>query len=125
MKVAKLILCIMSAMSLGIACTQEQKREHAPETREFHAVTVEIAGTKFWIPSTFIVNKGDTVKLHLVAKVPGPNNVHGFAVDAYKIQAVADEKGTTVEFVADKAGIFPVRCQLHPPHIGGQLVVME
>jgi len=27
--------------------------------------------------------------------------------------------------VADKAGIFPIICQLHPAHVGGQLVVLE
>jgi len=29
-----------------------------------------------------------------------------------------------VEFVADKVGIFPTICQLHPAHVGGQLVVL-
>ena len=31
----------------------------------------------------------------------------------------------TVEFTADRAGIFPIICQLHPAHVGGQLVVLE
>ena len=30
-----------------------------------------------------------------------------------------------VEFTADKAGIFPINCQLHPAHVGGELVVLE
>ena len=29
----------------------------------------------------------------------------------------------TVEFTADKVGVFPYSCQLHPAHVGGQLVV--
>ena len=30
----------------------------------------------------------------------------------------------TVEFTAAKAGVFPIICQLHPAHVGGQLVVL-
>ena len=30
-----------------------------------------------------------------------------------------------VEFVADKSGIFQISCQLHPAHVGGQLLVLE
>lgn len=95
------------------------------ETQTIQEVAVEVNGTKFWIPSTITVKKGDTVKIHAVSKIPGENSVHGFAIDAYKIQEVADTKGKDFQFVADKAGIFPIRCQLHPAHIGGQLVVLE
>jgi hypothetical protein len=30
-----------------------------------------------------------------------------------------------VEFVADKAGLFKMFCQIHPKHIGGQLLILE
>jgi nitrosocyanin len=95
------------------------------ETLSVNVVAVEVAGTKFWLPSTIIAKKGDTVKIHAISKVPGQNNVHGFAIDQFKIQAVVTEKPMDLEFVADKAGIFPIRCHLHPAHIGGQLLVME
>ena len=95
------------------------------ETRTFNTVAVEIDGEKFWIPSSFTVKKGDTVKIHAVSKVPGANSVHGFAIDAFKIQDVIDTKGKDIEFTADKAGIFDIRCQLHPAHVGGQLIVLE
>ncbi|MGZ3698472.1 MAG: cupredoxin domain-containing protein [Bdellovibrionota bacterium] len=95
------------------------------ENRSFRADAVEIDGTKFWLPSSFTVKKGDKVKIHIVSKVPGPNSVHGFAIDDYKVQEVADTKGKDIEFVADKAGIFPIRCHLHEAHIGGQLIVLE
>jgi len=29
-----------------------------------------------------------------------------------------------IEFTADKEGIFPIICQLHPAHVGGELVVL-
>jgi nitrosocyanin len=88
-------------------------------------VAVEIDGTKFWFPSSITVKKGDTVKIHAVSKVPGTPSVHGFSIPAYKVEVVADEKGKDVEFVADKAGIFPINCQLHPAHVGAQLIVLE
>jgi len=38
---------------------------------------------------------------------------------------VPGEKTANVKFVADKAGIFPIKCQLHPAHVTGQLIVLE
>jgi len=95
------------------------------ETRSFNEFAVEVDGVKFWLPSTIVVKKGDVVKIHAVSKIPGANSVHGLAIDAFKIQEVVDTKGKDITFTADKAGIFDMRCQLHPPHVGGQLVVLE
>lgn len=95
------------------------------EVRNFTLTAVEINGTKFWLPSILIVKKGDKVKIRIVSKVPGANSVHGFAIDEFKIQEIADPKGREIEFVADKAGVFQMRCHLHPAHIGGQLDVRE
>jgi hypothetical protein len=30
-----------------------------------------------------------------------------------------------VSFTADKAGVFPIKCHLHPAHVVGQMVVLE
>ena len=95
------------------------------ETRSFTVNAVEIDGVKFWIPSTLIVKKGDKVKVRITSKVPGANSVHGFAIDEFKVQEIADPKGKELEFMADKAGIFTIRCHLHPAHVGGQLLVQE
>lgn len=97
----------------------------AADTREFNAITVDLSGAKVWLPSTFVVRKGDTVKINLSTKVPAPSNVHGFAIDAFKVVESVDEKGKTITFKAREAGIFPFRCHLHPAHIGGQLVVLD
>jgi nitrosocyanin len=96
-------------------------------TQTIKETAVEINGVKFWFPSNITVKKGDIVKIHLVSKVPGDASkaTHGFAIDAYKVQEVVDASGKDVEFKADKAGIFPIRCQLHPGHVGGQLIVLE
>lgn len=93
------------------------------KTRAFREIAVVKNGKKVWLPAKIVVHKGDTVKIHAVSKIK--NSSHGFAIDAYNIQEVVDEKGKDIQFVADKAGTFPFRCQLHPAHVGGELIVKE
>jgi nitrosocyanin len=95
------------------------------EKREFTLVTVDIQGVKIWLPSTITVKKGDQVRIQAISKVPGIGSAHGLTIEAFKIKEVADDQGKTIEFTANQAGIFPIRCHLHPPHIGAQLVVLE
>ncbi len=94
--------------------------------RSFTVVNVEYEGTKVWVPATLVVQKGDTVKIKLINNVKSDPNQHGFAIPEFKVAAVVD-RGTpkTVEFIADKAGIFATSCQLHPAHVGGQLLVVD
>ena len=119
------IILGVTLAGFSLPACQSQNRSGDKKAVEVQSVAVEVNGTKFWIPSHITVNKGDTVKLHLVSKVPAPNTVHGFAIEAFKIAEVVDGKGKDIEFVADKEGIFPIKCHLHPAHIGGQLVVLE
>lgn len=95
-----------------------------PGTKRFTLVAVDIDEAKFWLPSTIDVDQGDKVELTLKNNIPGTVNQHGFAIPAYKIQEVVT-RGTpkVITFVADKPGVFPFVCQLHPAHIGGQLKV--
>jgi plastocyanin len=93
--------------------------------RSFRLYTVEVNGVKFWIPSTIVVKKGDTVKIEAVTKLEGPAATHGLSIPDMKVQEVVDNKAKVVSFTADKAGIFPISCHLHPPHVGSQLVVLE
>jgi nitrous-oxide reductase len=95
-----------------------------PGTKAFTLVSVEVDDTKFWLPSTITVDQGDKVKLTLKNQVPGASNQHGFTIPGYNITEVVT-RGTpkTITFVADKSGVFPYACQLHPAHVGGQLVV--
>ena len=105
------------------------------ETREFNVNAVEMSNAKFWLPSSFTAKKGDTLLFHLKSKIKGKNNIHGFSIKDYGIEVLVDDQGVVkskdpknngdVKFVADKVGIFEVRCHLHPGHVGGQLVVME
>ena len=93
-------------------------------TRSFKLVSVEVDGTKFWLPSVIAVEQGDKVKLTLENAVPGASNQHGFTLPEYNITEVVT-RGTpkTITFTADKAGVFPYSCQLHPAHVGGSLIV--
>jgi nitrous-oxide reductase len=95
-----------------------------PGTRSFTMVSVEVDDAKIWLPSVIAVEQGDKVKLTLKNLVPGAVNQHGFTIPAYNItEVVTRGEPKTVTFVADKAGVFPFSCQLHPAHIGGSLIV--
>jgi len=93
--------------------------------RSFRLYTVEVQGVKFWIPSTIVVKKGDSVKIEAVTKLEGPAATHGLSIPDMKIQEIVDNKAKVITFTAEKAGIFPISCHLHPPHVGSQLVVLE
>jgi nitrosocyanin len=95
-----------------------------PGTRSFTMVSVEVDDAKIWLPSVIAVEQGDKVKLTLKNLVPGAANQHGFTIPAYNVtEIVTRGEPKTVTFVADKAGVFPFSCQLHPAHIGGSLIV--
>jgi len=95
-----------------------------PGTRSFTMVSVEVDDAKVWLPSVIAVEQGDKVKLTLKNLVPGASNQHGFTIPAYNItEIVTRGEPKTITFVADKAGVFPFSCQLHPAHIGGSLIV--
>ncbi len=93
--------------------------------RKFTEVSVLIGETKFWLPSTLVVNEGDKVEITLKNQMPGvQNSEHGFEIAAYGIEKIVTAgKTETVEFTADKPGVFDFGCQLHAAHVGGQLIV--
>ena len=115
-------LLIATGFAWGIAAGVARAED---ATMSFTVVNVEYEGTKIWVPSTLVVKKGTTVKLKLINKVPSDPNQHGFAIPAYNIaEVVTRGEDKTLEFKADKDGIFPINCQLHPAHVGGELVVL-
>jgi nitrosocyanin len=99
---------------------------HAQSTTEVTLVNIEFEGTKIWVPGPVVVKKGDTVKIKAINNVKSDPPIHGLAIEAYDIQALVHEgKPETLAFKADKAGVFPIHCHLHPTHVGTQLVVLE
>jgi nitrosocyanin len=98
----------------------------AQSVTEMAIVNIEFEGTKVWVPGSLVVKKGETVKIKAINNVKSDPPVHGLAIEAYGIQTLVNvDKPETIEFKADKAGIFPIICHLHPPHLGTQLVVLE
>lgn len=95
----------------------------AGEMRKFTLVNVEIGKTKIWLPSSMTVYEGDEVEITLDNKLAAP---HGFKLAAYDIEVeVPPLNKRTVRFTANKAGVYSFICQLHAPHVGGQLVVLS
>src|SRR5215470_6171990 len=91
--------------------------------RELTVVNIETPqAVKIWEPPTLVVKKGDVVKLKLINKL---EQEHGYRIAEFKIEKVVPGgQADTVEFTADREGIFTIDCQLHPAHIQGQLVVL-
>ena len=123
----RLLIAVLT-VALGAIAVRAQpaaKADAAP-VREFKSVNIEVKGNKIWTPSTFIVKKGDHVKIKLVNLASA---IHAFAIEGYDVNVqvnFADKDNTkVVEFNADKAGIFRVYCSMHAGHVGGQLVVLE
>ena len=95
------------------------------EERSFTVANIEYQGTKAFIPSTIVVNQGDRVKVKVLNNVPGDPNQHGFAIPDFKIEKVVTRgEAQEIEFTADREGLFPIKCHLHPAHLGGQLLVL-
>jgi nitrous-oxide reductase len=57
------------------------------------------------------VNKGDKVTIYLTNIEQTTDELHGFGLNEYNINVVVDPGETkTIEFVADKPGVFPFYC---------------
>ena len=116
-------LAFLLSLITALACVAPARAEEPKEVR-LTLVNLQYEGTKIWLPGTVVVPKGAKVTLKLINNAP--SGQHGFAIPAFNVAEVV-EKGTpkTVQFVADKAGIFQTFCQLHPAHIGNQILVID
>ena len=70
--------------------------------------TFEVKGDDYkFIPETITVNKGDKV----IIKAISIDKDHGIYIKKYKInQLMPKDQWVTIEFVADRAGEFTIRC---------------
>lgn len=91
---------------------------------ELTVVNIETPqGVKIWEPPSVVAKKGDSVKLKLINRHA---DEHGYEIPAYGIKEVVEgNKTKDVTFMANKAGIFPIKCHLHPAHVVGQLIVFD
>ena len=95
----------------------------AAEPTKFTLINVVLDGTKIWLPSSLMVRQGEEVELTLINKLDEP---HGFKIEDFGIEEVVQPKAQmTVTFTASQPGVHRYLCHLHPPHIGGQLLVLS
>ena len=94
------------------------------ESKKFTLINVLLDGTKIWLPSTLIVQQGDEVELTLINKLDEP---HGFKVEDVGVEdkILQPKEQTTVKFTATKPGVHNYVCHIHPPHVGGQMLVLS
>ena len=116
MKIAALVLGMLSCIALV-----------GPATSGEIALTVvnieTPQGVKIWEPASVMAKKGDTVSLKLINRHA---DEHGYEIAAFNVKEVVDgNKTKDVTFKADKSGIFPIKCHLHPAHVVGQLLVID
>ena len=115
-------LCCALALVVGVATGIARAED---QTMSFTVVNIEYEGSKLFAPATLVVHQGDHVKIKVINNIKSDPNQHGFAIPEYKIEKVVTRgEPQEVEFDAMEAGIFPIKCQLHPAHIGGELVVL-
>ena len=109
--------CLLLTLITSVGSLQAQ------EAKKFTLINVIFDGTKVWLPSNLMVHEGDTVELTLVNKLDEP---HGFQMAAFGIEEVVQPKAqTSVRFTATRAGLSSFICHIHPPHIGGQILVLK
>src|SRR6266540_3672235 len=114
----------LGVIALGVTAFTPEVR--ADNVHEFTVVNVEYEGTKVFVPTTHVVHKGDTVKIKIINNIKSEPPNHGFAIPDFKIEEVVNRGETKeVQFAADKAGVFDIKCQLHPAHVHGQLIVLQ
>ena len=95
----------------------------AAEPTKFTLINVVLDGTKIWLPSSLMVRQGEEVELTLINKLDEP---HGFKIEDLGIEEVVPPKAQmTVKFTAAQPGAHRYLCHIHPPHLGGQMLVLS
>jgi plastocyanin len=95
----------------------------AAEPKKFTLINVVLDGTKIWLPSSVMVHQGEEVELTLINKLDDP---HGFKIADFGIEAVVQPQAQmTVTFTASQTGAHRYICHIHPPHIGGNILVLS
>ena len=109
------VLLTVLILSAGSATTAEPKK--------FTLINVVLDGTKIWLPSSLMVHQGEDVELTLINKLDEP---HGFKIEDVGIEEVVQPKAQmTVTFTASQTGAHSYICHLHPPHLGGNILVLS
>jgi plastocyanin len=108
-------------LGLALAGASMRGQAAAQSAHTFSFVNVLASGAKVWLPSAIALHSGEQVTLKLENKL---DEAHGFAIDEYGIHVVIPAKGTQQVTLTAKPGVSRFYCQLHPAHIGGQVIVL-
>jgi hypothetical protein len=117
------IIISLAFSSLLFAAHHEGKEKKVKIDRKLTVVNYEIEGVKQWNPGNIAGYEGETLELTLINKAKAP---HGFMIPSHDVTTVVG-KGQKKKIVMKlkKEGIYPMKCHLHPAHIGGQLIVLD
>ncbi len=123
LSIAAFVGAIAFTATAAIADHHQSGEQATPDVSLTIVNILTAQDVKIWVPESIFAKKGDVVKLRLINKL---DKEHGYKIEAFGVEKVVGaESAETVIFTADKAGIFPISCQLHPPHVAGQIVVLE
>ncbi len=86
--------------------------KYANTERQGNHVIVKMTAVRSnFEPNKVEVNQGDLVTVHLTNIEQTTDEIHGFSLGEYNLNIVVDPGETkTIEFVADKPGVFPYYC---------------
>jgi len=122
-RIAGLGLGLLLALLGGVKVSQVKAQQ---AVREFTLVNIKYEGSNVWVPGPIVVKKGERVRIRAINNVKDDPAEHGLAIDEFGVKLVVNRgKPESVEFVADKAGIFRLWCHLHLPHVATQIIVLE
>jgi len=122
-RIVGLGLGLLLALFGGVKVSQVKAQQAA---REFTLVNIKYEGSNVWVPGPIVVKKGERVRIRAINNVKDDPAEHGLAIDEFGVKLVVNRgKPESVEFVADKAGIFRLWCHLHLPHVATQIIVLE
>ena len=120
---AKSLLLILLIATAVFAHNHEGEKKAPKIDRKITLVNYEIDGVKQWHPGNIAGYEGETVELTLINKAKAP---HGFMIPSHNVTEVVKKNGKSkVVIKLKKEGIYPMKCHLHPAHIGGQLIVLD
>ncbi len=124
---AVVIAVILLMITAGVAVTRTSlAADSEPASGQINKEFTIWARQFDFTPAVITVQQGDYVKVNLKTA----DVAHGWYIDGYDINIkVSGSETTSVEFVADKAGTFKIRCSVtcgpFHPFLAGKFVVRQ
>ena len=114
-------VAVVLVAGAGLAGAQDPHAAHA--SGAIQVLSANVQGKNVFIPATIAVVEDAP---HTLSVFNSTDTPHGFKIDAAGVEVILQPGvETTVELKGMKSGIYPIHCHLHPPHRGGQLLVLD